>query len=75
MYRAKGDKPIDASTLRRWLVQARMQGLLSAGDMLRRRDQAHVLFPWQAMSPLSREGLANMGTQPLARYKRNEPKS
>jgi len=28
VYRAKGDKPVDASTLRRWLVQARMQDLL-----------------------------------------------
>jgi hypothetical protein len=28
IYRAQGDKPVDASTLRRWLVQARMQGLL-----------------------------------------------
>jgi hypothetical protein len=28
LYRAKGDKPVDASTLRRWLGQAGIQGLL-----------------------------------------------
>jgi predicted transcriptional regulator len=28
IYRAKGDKPVDAGTLARWLTQARAQGLL-----------------------------------------------
>jgi hypothetical protein len=28
LYRAKGDKPVDAGTLARWLAQARAQGLL-----------------------------------------------
>jgi hypothetical protein len=28
IYRAKGDKPVDAGTLSRWQAQARAQGLL-----------------------------------------------